>query len=621
MRNCTPPLLLLLPVLLLVPLAPGAAKASDKPSQKELEKIAAARRAAKSLELLYQSIGKEVLRSVVQVLPSYGQRPHDAPATPPPPPTATPPPDDPLGAFEHFFSPPRGAPRNRGSGSGFVIDGNGAIVTSAHVVSDADSVYVRLHDGTVLEAKVVGSDKEIDLAVLRIPRRKALPVKWGDSSRLRPGSIVLAMGTPLGLHNSMSQGIVSGLERRGPRTHGSRVFIQTDAAINLGNSGGPLVNLDGEVVGINTWMIAPPRGGGGLGFAIPSNLARELVTRILSEGPDENAAKILDRAWAGVIPGRDTGRGPGVVLFHVLPDSPAADAGLRPSDRILAVNERRVETTEVLEAVLKNLRPEGTVMVEVDGRSEPVVLKLGGRPSEFEAAWRADEKPAPVEETPLGAIQRRRLREALIDRDCPCPCGRALYDCFGCSAAKSEFSEGEYLIRLGLSAKEISRRLDPPVLVLVWADYTDRAGRELLQTLDQLKRRYEPLIRVRRRYFPADGNSLDGWRQTINAIEIARAAGHYEAAHRLLVETKGDRWQKVVSQMPEVLGLDRDDFRRGIAQSRYEQQIRKDLTAGPTQYGVTRSPSLRINEVLIEEGLSLETIAEQIERAILAAAM
>ena len=478
MRNCTPPPLLLA-ALLLVPLAPGMAEASDKLSQKELAKIAAAREAAKSLELLYQSIGKEVLRSVVQVLPSYGRRPQDAPATPPAPPSApttpsTPPdtttrPDDPLGAFGHFFSPPRGVPRNRGSGSGFVIDRNGAIVTSAHVVSDADSVYVRLHDGTILKAKVVGSDEEIDLAVIRIPRGKAVPVKWGDSNRLRPGSIVLAMGTPLGLHNSMSQGIVSGLRRRGPRTHRSQIFIQTDAAINLGNSGGPLVNLDGEVVGINTWMIAPPRGGGGLGFAIPSNLARELVTRILSEGPDEKAAKIPERAWAGVIPGLNTGGGPGVVLYHVLPGSPAADAGLRPNDRILAVNDRSVETTEVLEAVLKNLRPGGRVKVEVDGRSEPVVLKLGGRPSEFEGAWRADDKPAPVEETSFGASQRRRLREALIDRDCPCPCGRALYDCFGCSAAKSEFSEGEYLIRLGLSADQISRRLDPPVLVLVWA--------------------------------------------------------------------------------------------------------------------------------------------------------
>ncbi len=600
-------------VLLLLLFLTTASSGQTTQPQSDKEATAAALQAAKSLERLYQSIGDEVLPSVVQVLPSYGERRDNKPDTPET--------DDPLDAFEHFFGP-GGRPRNRGMGSGFVIDGRGSIVTSAHVIRAADAVFVRLHDDAVLEAKVVGTDEGIDLAVLRIPAGRAPPVSWGDSGELRPGSIVLAMGSPFGLRKSVSQGIVSGLGRRGPMGARQSVFIQTDAAINPGNSGGPLVNLDGEVIGINTWVMAPPGGGGGLGFAVPSNLARELVAHILKKDLGAAApARASALAWVGVIPAREASGGPGVVLYHVLPGGPAASVGLLAGDRLLAVDGKRVETTEVLEAIIENLRPDRSVTVEVEGRPEPLILRLGRRPSEFKDGWRDGDEDAPARETPLTEIQRRQLRTALINRDCPCPCGRALYDCFGCSAAKSEFSEGEYLVRLGLTADEMSRRLDPPVLLLVWADYTDPAGRNLLRTLDRLKKSYDPLIRVRRRYFPADRNRLDGWRQTINAIEIARAAGHYEAAHRLLVETDSNRWQQAIERMPENLGLDPENFGKGIAESRYEQQIRKDLTAAPTQYGVTRSPSLRINEVVIEEGFCLETIADRIERAILEAAM
>lgn len=597
--------IVLLLLLLLATRSPGQ---TTQP-QADSEGTDAALKAAKSLERLYQSIGDEVLACVVQVLPSFGDRRGNE--------SDTAESDDPLGAFEHFFGPDA-SPRNRRTGSGFVIDKRGFIVTSAHVVSGATAVFVRLHDDVVLEAAVVGTNEGSDLAVLRIPPDRAPALQWGDSAKLRRGSIVLAMGSPFGLRNSVSQGIVSGLGRRGPIGNRQAVFIQTDAAINPGNSGGPLVNLDGEVVGINAWIITPTRGIGGVGFAVPSNLARVVVAGMVNELLGAVApAKSSALAWLGVIPAREASGGRDVLLYHVLAGTPAARAGLRPGDRLRTVNGKRVDATVVLQAVVENLRPGQTLTIELAGHAEPVTLTTGRRPVTFDPAWRVDGALQPVEESPLSKIQRRTLRQALIERDCPCGCGRALYDCFGCSAAKSEFSEAENLVRLGLSAAQTSHRLDPPVLALVWADYTDPHGRELLRTLDRLKPRYGSLLRVRRRYFPVNPNDLGGWRRTINAIEMARSAGHYESAHRLLLDENGMDWQQKLAIMPEVLDLDSKDFEQGLAESRYEQQIQKDLTAAPTQFQVGRSPSLRVNGIVFEEGLGIKKLTEHIERAIL----
>ena len=587
--------------IFVLPLLLAAGSAAQSPQRQALE-------AAKALERLYQSLGEEILPSVVQVLASYGDRDKREPDAAGP--------DDPLGAFEHFFAP-RGTPRNRGSGSGFVMDESGSIVTSGHVVDGASAIFVRLHDETVLEAELISIDREFDLALLRAEPGRLRPLRWGDSGALRPGSIVLAMGSPFGLRNSVSQGIVSGLGRRGPLGRRPRVFIQTDAAINPGNSGGPLVNLDGEVVGINTWVIAPAAGAGGVGFAIPSNLAREVVAGLLNENREGAPATASRPAWLGVIPAQEAAGSRGVMLDHVFPDGPAQQAGLGPGDRVVAVDGRRVETAAVLKALIDNLSPGRPVKIVVEGRREPLALTPAPHPVTFVPAWRSDAEVQIIDERPLSEREQRGLRTALIERNCPCPCGRALYDCFGCSAAKSDFSAGERFARLGLSTDQISRRLDPPVLALVWADYTDPQGRRLLRTLDRLEARYRPLLRVRRRYYPADRNTLDGWRRTINALEIARAAGRYEAAHRLLVDEEGGSWRKKLATMPQRLGLDAEDFERGLEESRYEQQIRKDLTAAPTQYAVTRSPSLRLNEVTIEAGLELETLADRIERMIL----
>ena len=198
----------------------------------------------KALESTYQEISSKVLPSVVQVLSDYGGNSDSSSSGG----------DDPLESLRHYFRP-NGSPRNQGQGSGFMVEPAGLIVTNAHVVSGARHVHVRLADGRQLPASVSGIDSRSDVALLKIDPEAARPLQWADSNGLTAGSIVPAFGNPFGLRNSVSAGIVSALDRRGPRQT-TKVYIQTDAAINQSNSGGPLVDLDGGIMGVNTWIIS-----------------------------------------------------------------------------------------------------------------------------------------------------------------------------------------------------------------------------------------------------------------------------------------------------------------------------------------------------------------------------
>jgi len=218
---------------------------------------------------------------------------------------------------------------------------------------------------------------------------------------------------------------------------------------------------------------------------------------------------------------------------------------------------------------------------------------------------------------PLTGKQRRRLQESLAGRFCPCPCGRPLADCFGCSMAKSEYSEAERLVRKGLSSREVKLDLDPPVVILVWFDYTDPEGRSLLRLLDHLKQLYGRSLRVHRRYFPTDIDHLEGWRETTTAIEIARATGLYEAAHRFFIQDDGQGWKEKIRRLPELLGMDRKDFERELALSRYESQIRKDLTAAPVQYGVRESPALEVDGEAYKGKLKLDSLSDLVNSIII----
>jgi len=247
--------------------------------------------------------------------------------------------------FRRFFDLP--APRrNRPSqslGSGVIIDADqGYVITNHHVVSKADAIMVTLRDGRELPATLVGSDPEADVAVVQIEADGLTAVSLADSDRLRVGDFVVAIGNPFGLGQTVTSGIVSALGRSGLGIEGYEDFIQTDASINPGNSGGALVNLHGELIGINTAILAPSGGNVGIGFAIPANMVSELVEQLVQHGEVRRGQ--LGIALQDLTPRLAEAFGleqrHGAIVSQVISDSPAERAGLRPGDVIVSVNDK-----------------------------------------------------------------------------------------------------------------------------------------------------------------------------------------------------------------------------------------------------------------------------------------
>jgi serine protease Do len=288
--------------------------------------------------------------------------------------------------FRDFFdkqNPNRreGPRRSTSLGSGFIIDPTGYIVTNNHVVSDAEEVTVRLHDDTNLKAEIVGRDEKTDLALLKVEARKPLPfVKWGDSDAIRIGDWVVAIGNPFGLGGSVTAGIVSARQREinaGPYDD----FIQTDASINKGNSGGPMFNMSGEVIGINTAIFSPSGGSVGIGFAVPSALARNVIEQIRQFGHTR-------RGWLGVniqtvtdelAEGLKLPRPSGALVSNVADGSPAADAGIEKGDVILKFDGRDIGEMRRLPRIVADTPIDKTVDVVLwrDGREQRVKVKIG----------------------------------------------------------------------------------------------------------------------------------------------------------------------------------------------------------------------------------------------------
>jgi serine protease Do len=239
-------------------------------------------------------------------------------------------------------------------GSGFVIDPSGLIVTNDHVIDQAEEITVTLNDGTSLPAKVVGRDERTDLALLRVKPSKPLPAAhFGNSDKARVGDWVVAIGNPFGLGSTVTAGIVSARNRdiaAGPYDD----FIQTDAPINRGNSGGPLFDMDGNVIGINSVIYSPSGGSVGIGFAIPSNMARDVVDQIEKYG-------VTRRGWIGVrvqavtddiAEGMDLKTSSGALVAEVTPDGPAAKAGMQPGDVIVGFDGKPVPDSRTLPRVV-----------------------------------------------------------------------------------------------------------------------------------------------------------------------------------------------------------------------------------------------------------------------------
>ncbi|HHB11694.1 MAG TPA: trypsin-like serine protease [Chromatiales bacterium] len=252
-------------------------------------------------------------------------------------------------------------------GSGVIFSPHGYVLTNNHVIDGADAIRVLLDDGRVLEAEVVGADEETDLAVLKVPHEGLPSIVVGDSEHLRVGDVVLAIGNPFGVGKTVTQGIVSATGRTHMGISAIENFIQTDAAINPGNSGGALINARGELVGINTAIYSSAGGSNGVGFAIPSHLALQVMKDIVEHG------RVI-RGWLGV-QGRQVNRRDarlnrmqkprGVLITEVVAGSPAARAGIRPGDLLLSIDGEPV--SDALDAFQRIARHKPGDRIEIEG--------------------------------------------------------------------------------------------------------------------------------------------------------------------------------------------------------------------------------------------------------------
>ncbi len=289
--------------------------------------------------------------------------------------------------FKHFFDipeqPQQRQKRQQSAGSGVIVDAaDGIVMTNYHVVKNSEEVRVSLTDGRSFKAKLVGSDPELDIAILQIDADNLSQVAIADSSQLEVGDFVVAIGNPFGLGQTVTTGIVSALGRSGLGIEGYENFIQTDASINPGNSGGALVNLAGELVGINTAIIAPSGGNVGIGFAIPANMAKASMTQIVKHGevrrgqigigiqditPDLRDAFDLKNGQLGVL------------VTNVIEGSPADKAGIKSGDIILQVDGKNTISTGQLRSLIgiKQIGDKVDLTLLRDGKNKQLTVKIG----------------------------------------------------------------------------------------------------------------------------------------------------------------------------------------------------------------------------------------------------
>jgi serine protease Do len=299
--------------------------------------------------------------------------------------------DDPF--FRRFFGDQFGRQKQQpkehkssGLGSGVIVSSDGYIITNSHVIKDADEIKVTLTDRKEYTGKVVGSDQKTEIAVVKIEAKDLPTVSWGNSDVLQVGEVVLAVGNPYGLNQTVTMGIISALGRANVGIADYEDFIQTDAAINPGNSGGALVNVKGDLVGINTAIYTTSGGYQGIGFAIPSNMVKSIMESLISKG------KVV-RGWLGVTIQRvtpelakqfDLKDDTGALIGDVIEDGPAEKAGLLRGDIILEYDGKKIEEPYVLRNMVANSLPgeQHTVEILRDGKTSKLTITIGELPTD-----------------------------------------------------------------------------------------------------------------------------------------------------------------------------------------------------------------------------------------------
>ena len=323
-------------------------------------------------------------------------------------------PNDPFEQFfRHFQGPMPQVPQvpRTGLGSGFIVDSSGVILTNAHVVEGADEVRVKLPDRREFRGKVAGIDTTTDIAVVKIDARDLPAVKIGDPQKVRVGEWVLAIGSPFGFENTVTAGIVSATSRSLPE--GSYVpFIQTDAAVNPGNSGGPLFNMQGQVIGINSQIYSRSGGFQGIAFAIPIDAAMGVEKQLLATGKVERGRLGVGVQEVNASLARSFGldRPRGALVAQVEPGSPADKAGLKPGDVILGFNGKPIETSSQLPPLVAQLKPGtgATMQVWRGGKQSQLDVAVGEMPTQ--TAANAD-KTKPLKGGKLGLAVRQLTPE------------------------------------------------------------------------------------------------------------------------------------------------------------------------------------------------------------------
>ena len=347
--------------------------AISRPSSAQEVAVLPGSRLAEELSEAFEQVAETITPSVVTISTETKPKKNGAPKG-----------SDPLKEFfgEDFMDKMAPAPQ-RGLGTGVMVDDQGHILTNNHVVGEADEVMVRINSEKTVKAKVVGTDPKTDLAVIKIKVKDHIPkvAKLGDSDKLKIGEWVVAAGASFGLDNTITAGIVSAKGRALSGGGQYEDFIQTDAAINPGNSGGPLVNLRGEVIGINTAIVSKSGGYMGIGFAIPINMAKEVMESLITKGK-------VTRGWLGVgiqnlsedlaksfdYPGTE-----GALVGHVDPKGPAKKAGFKQGDIIVLLGKEKIKNVNQLRNSVASIKP-GTdldVTVVRDGRKDVLRVAIG----------------------------------------------------------------------------------------------------------------------------------------------------------------------------------------------------------------------------------------------------
>ena len=400
--------------------------------------------------------------------------------------------------FERFFGPemPRRRRRSQSLGSGFVVDTKGYILTNAHVVENAETIRVKLSSGNEYEATVVGEDSNTDLAVIRLEAKEELTaVQFGDSDGMRQGDWVLAVGSPFGLEQTVTAGIISATGRKNMTAAASpwQHFLQTDAAINQGNSGGPLVNMAGEVIGVNTAILTQPSVGGriggnlGIGFALPSNLATNVYNQLIKHGKVKRGAigiRMQGEVTAQALKGLGAADGKGVIVERTDPaDGPAARAGLRQGDVIVEVDGKKINDTYDMHRILSTVLPGTKITIKYirDGRLGNTQLTAMDR-DDLPSAVRRD---APEEESPSESVRLGIKAQNLNPR----------------MASQFDLSEeegGVYVISVEPDSIADEARIRPHDLIMEINKRPTRTLRDLTDLASELKSGMNLLFLVKR---------------------------------------------------------------------------------------------------------------------------